>query len=133
MQILKAVWENMEHTAMTVWFTNEQYQNLPYGINLSVPEESSLYREIVEKYENGEFVPDPYVEPPVDPAVVARDARRERDKRLTATDYLLMPDYPISDADREAVKSYRQALRDITKQNGFPIDVVWPEKPEVVK
>ena len=133
MQILKAVWENSEHTAMTVWFTNEQYQNLPYGINLSVSDESPIYREIVEKYENGEIDPEPYVEPPVDPAVVARDVRRERDKRISATDYILMPDYPISDDDREAVKAYRQALRDITKQDGFPIDIVWPEKPEVVK
>lgn len=133
MQILKSVWENVEHTVMTVWFSNEQYQNLPYGINLSEPDESPIYQEIVEKYKHDEFVPDPYVEPPIDLDVIARDVRRERDKRILATDYLLMPDYPISDTDREAVKAYRQALRDITKQDGFPHEVVWPEKPEVVK
>ena len=28
-----------------------------------------------------------------------------------------------------AVKEYRQALRDIPEQAGFPFDVVWPEEP----
>jgi hypothetical protein len=27
-------------------------------------------------------------------------------------------------------RTYRQALRDITKQSGYPLDVVWPTKPE---
>ena len=133
MQILNAIWENVEHTVMTVWFTNEQYINLPYGINLSAPDESPIYKEIIEKYEHGEFVPDPYVSPTIDLDVIARDVRRERDKRLSETDYLLMTDYPISNVDRNAVKAYRQSLRDITTQDGFPKDVVWPEKPEVVK
>jgi len=26
--------------------------------------------------------------------------------------------------------TYRQALRDITAQEGFPYEVVWPPKPE---
>lgn len=26
---------------------------------------------------------------------------------------------------------YRQALRDISDQSGFPDDIVWPEKPEI--
>lgn len=28
------------------------------------------------------------------------------------------------------IATYRQALRDITQQEGFPYNVVWPEKPE---
>lgn len=57
-------------------------------------------------------------------AVAAKDIRRERNSRLTATDFLLMPDYPISTEELAAVKEYRQQLRDIPKQEGFP----WPEK-----
>lgn len=26
-------------------------------------------------------------------------------------------------------QDYRQALRDITKQSGFPLNIIWPEKP----
>ena len=29
-----------------------------------------------------------------------------------------------------SIATYRQALRDITQQEGFPYNVVWPEKPE---
>ncbi len=31
------------------------------------------------------------------------------------------------------IAKYRQALRDITKQEGFPFNVTWPEKPEGMK
>ena len=35
----------------------------------------------------------------------------------------------IGEALSGAVKNYRQALRDIPEQEGFPFDIVWPEKP----
>lgn len=133
--ITKAVFENKAHTAMTVYISGDGFENMPYGVNLLLEDEddTAIHKELCERYRNGEFTPDPYVEPPINLDVVARDVRRERDKRILATDYLLMTDYPISDVDLEAVKAYRQALRDITRQDGFPIDIVWPEKPEVVK
>ena len=31
------------------------------------------------------------------------------------------------------IAKYRQALRDITKQDGFPFNVTWPEKPDSMK
>lgn len=65
--------------------------------------------------------------------------RAERDRRLTATDYLLMPDYPISDDQRAVVRAYRQALRDLPAQSGAPWDgggeeTPWPEQiPQVAR
>jgi hypothetical protein len=56
--------------------------------------------------------------------------RQQRDAMLSATDYRIMPDYPISDTDRDALRAYRQALRDIPEQPGFPNSVVWPIKGE---
>lgn len=56
----------------------------------------------------------------------AKAAREKRDELLTETDYLLMPDYPLSDEKREAVKAYRQALRDVPEQSGFPASIEWP-------
>ena len=70
--------------------------------------------------------------PPPTPEEKAMQVRTERDGLITGTDYLLMPDYPISDDEREAVKAYRQALRDVTKQPGFPDVINWPERPEDV-
>lgn len=55
-------------------------------------------------------------------------ARAQRDSLIAATDYLMMPDYPISEADRAAVAAYRQALRDVPNQPGFPDTIEWPEK-----
>ena len=63
--------------------------------------------------------------------------RAERDRRLTATDYLLMQDYPLDNTHKEAVRLYRQALRDLPSQDGAPWDgggkeTPWPAAPDVV-
>lgn len=61
-----------------------------------------------------------------------KSVRAKRDSRISETDYLLASDYPISAEDLEAVKVYRQALRDVPQQEGFPFDVVWPDLPVIV-
>ena len=61
--------------------------------------------------------------------VLAASARQKRDRLLAATDYLVTPDYPISDGRLAKVKTYRQALRDIPEQAGFPRTITWPKKP----
>lgn len=60
---------------------------------------------------------------------LANQARQERNRKLAETDWMVLPDAPIRQAEREAVLRYRQALRDIPQQEGFPEKVVWPEKP----
>lgn len=64
---------------------------------------------------------------------IAERVRRERDGKIAATDFLAMPDYPLSEGDRAIVMTYRQALRDVPAQEGFPREVVWPEAPTVFK
>ena len=61
--------------------------------------------------------------------VLAASARQKRDRLIATTDYLVTPDYPISDDRLAKVKIYRQALRDIPEQAGFPRTITWPEKP----
>lgn len=60
---------------------------------------------------------------------LAAAARLDRDKRIMGTDYLVMPDYPIDAAKLTTVKTYRQALRDISLQPGFPKQIDWPVRP----
>lgn len=74
--------------------------------------------------------------PPAAPSLESlfTNLRTERDRRLAATDYLLMPDYPISDEQRAVVQAYRQALRDLPAQPGAPWDgggesTPWPDLP----
>ena len=61
--------------------------------------------------------------------VLAASARQKRDRLIAATDYLVTPDYPIESDRLAKVKTYRQALRDIPEQSGFPRTIVWPDKP----
>jgi hypothetical protein len=58
---------------------------------------------------------------------VAESIRSQRDKLLQETDWTQNRDV-ILENDAEWV-TYRQALRDITLQDGFPHNVIWPEKP----
>ena len=62
--------------------------------------------------------------------------RTERDRRIAATDYLIMPDYPLPEGSRAAVQAYRQALRDLPAQDGAPWDggegTPWPAMPAVL-
>ena len=81
---------------------------------------------IVDQGDYYEAVPVP--EPTVQE--LASMVRSQRDAKLSDTDYLVVPDYPISPEDLEAVKVYRQALRDIPEQSGFPKNVQWPVEPQ---
>ena len=61
------------------------------------------------------------------------EVRAQRDKLLAETDWTQVADAPIASATRSAMRVYRQLLRDVTEQEGFPTQVVWPEMPTVVK
>jgi hypothetical protein len=56
----------------------------------------------------------------------AGQVRSERNTKLAATDWTQIAD---STADKTAWAAYRQALRDITSQAGFPWTIDWPEQP----
>ena len=72
---------------------------------------------------DGDAVTPVYAEP------LAKALRAKRDALLAETDYLLMPDYPIEPERKEAMETYRQALRDVPEQEGWPFSVEWPEVP----
>lgn len=55
--------------------------------------------------------------------------RAERTRRLSDSDWTQVDDAPLSNVQKAAWAAYRQALRDIPQQAGFPWNVVWPETP----
>ena len=59
----------------------------------------------------------------------AKEAREKRNALISATDYMAMPDYPLDEERKAAVLAYRQALRDVPEQAGFPRQIDWPVKP----
>ena len=68
--------------------------------------------------------------PEPDDSMVAEAIRNKRDNLIGETDYYLMPDYPSNPQNLEELKVYRQDLRDVPKQEGFPRDVRWPDVPK---
>lgn len=55
------------------------------------------------------------------------EKRRERDTLLTESDWTQLQD---SQVNKSAWAAYRQALRDVPAQTGFPFSINWPTKPE---
>ena len=53
------------------------------------------------------------------------EARDKRNSLLATTDWTTGPDVTMS----TAMATYRQALRDVPAQSGFPSEVTWPDKP----
>jgi hypothetical protein len=56
----------------------------------------------------------------------AATVRSERSRLLQQSDWTQLADTPVNKA---AWASYRQALRDVPAQAGFPHAVVWPQEP----
>lgn len=57
----------------------------------------------------------------------AVEVRMLRNAQLSASDWTQVADAPV---DKAAWATYRQALRDISAQSGFPWTVQWPTQPE---
>lgn len=76
----------------------------------------------------GELITSTYEEDVVEPSLeeLASSVRAKRDSLLAASDWTQVADAPV---DQAAWAAYRQALRDIPSQEGFPVSVVWPNKP----
>lgn len=55
--------------------------------------------------------------------------RNNRDSLLGATDWIVIKYLDIGEPVPQEWSEYRQELRDITVQDGFPGNVDWPEEP----
>lgn len=63
---------------------------------------------------------------------LAQRVRNKRNSLLSQSDFYVQPDYPSTAEGLEAVKAYRQALRDVPSQTGFPRNVQWPSLPSAL-
>lgn len=76
-------------------------------------------------YENGTLTEDSEVRH----ILAAAEVRAERDRLLDSCDWTQLPDAPLTDAEKNLWAAYRQALRDVPQQEGFPLSAVFPEEP----
>ena len=58
-----------------------------------------------------------------------RRIRSKRDEDLQQTDWIVIKSYERGENIPADWELYRQALRDVTDQSGFPYSVTWPTKP----
>lgn len=67
------------------------------------------------------------VELPLDQA--SENIRAHRDELLSVSDWIVAKSYERGEPVPQGWVDYRQALRDVPAQQGFPYAVVWPEEP----
>ena len=67
-----------------------------------------------------------YIKEAVDETEQSSRIRNQRNSHLTGSDWMALSDVTMTDE----WKTYRQPLRDIPQQSGFPASVTWPEPPD---
>jgi len=90
------------------------------GVQMSIPADPAN-RHYAAMLKHGIQI-EAYVEPPI----TAGQVRAERDALLAASDWTQVADAPVNPA---AWAVYRQALRGVPQQEGFPNAVDWPTQP----
>jgi hypothetical protein len=63
------------------------------------------------------------------PLRLAAEIRDERNRRLTACDWQVMKALETTGVVSPDLAAYRQALRDLPQQPGFPQEIHWPTPP----
>lgn len=126
--------ENIENGKCTVLFFDnieeieqeDEETAVQYSYDLyrvSVPYREGLQEEIENKYETWlEFAKD------CDYEIESAKIRQIRDKLLADTDWTQMKDTSLSEEKQKKYQTYRQLLRDIPAQQGFPYDIDWPKE-----
>ncbi|SOB60525.1 protein of unknown function [Pseudodesulfovibrio profundus] len=108
----KQAWKT--DTAMPV--TIKQHGQIPAGLTLLAPPEYPVWNPATNEWD-------------IDLIAKEQDIRAKRDSLLKDTDWTQLADCPLSSEDIVVWQDYRQALRDIPQQAGFPASIIWPEPP----
>ena len=62
--------------------------------------------------------------------VVVEKVIWQRGNLLQQSDWTQIPNGPLTQEQQQSWAVYRQQLRDITSQSGYPFNVVWPTPPQ---
>jgi len=112
------------------WTENDMFQEYSYERYVDV-DGNEVPSEDNDSYQSTETIT-VTVQDQIDAKVAADNAALEATERATRDDLLKATDhYGLSDVTMsEAMTTYRQALRDVPQQEGFPQTITWPTKPE---
>jgi hypothetical protein len=59
-----------------------------------------------------------------------QDIKMDRNYLLTSSDWTQIPNNPLTTELQQQWAIYRQELRDIPQQSGYPFNVIWPTPPQ---
>jgi len=120
-------WANAEHTVIDCMVMSEKFGEIPFSAIASGDYDHT--HEIFARCVAGDFGAIAAYEPPAPPTneQLAMAVRFHRDALLKQSDWTQLPD--VSQATKDLWATYRQALRDITSQSGFPTSINWPVTP----
>lgn len=134
LSIRNAKWVRPNEYAFNCEILFEEIPNewLPFTFTRDDQESHSVWIKDVWLTDNASEVA-PYV-PPTEEEIRAEKAAEVtllRNQLLVESDVYVLPDrwYLYSEEVKQNWATYRQALRDIPEQTGFPFEVVWPVKP----
>ena len=123
------------YSAATSGFHDSTLQAPPAG---AVEISAERYRALMEAQSSGSRIvagPDgaPVAVDPetlITPEQALARLRRHRNKLLAASDHVMLPDSPVSDATRAEWGLYRQQLRDLPEVSAAaPASATWPTPP----
>lgn len=130
-----ATWNDPNHKSFRVIVTlsNGDVYPFTYVVDGSDDNDGIVSVSVRNAYNNGELniVEFPENEEDHEYSRKKSEIIHRRNLLLSESDYLMMIDYPISDEKKQEIKVYRQALRDVPQQDGFPDNIVWPDKPVI--
>ena len=119
------VWRNAENRYV---FLSDNVLYHPFGNPYIVNAGDVAMLDMVEAYlaEHPEALVDEPVPPEPTREQKAASVRSQRNALLAECDWTQLGDVPV---DERMWADYRQALRDVTDQAGFPDSVEWPKRP----
>lgn len=106
------------HVGYPIYFTAADNDVEEYG------------RELFAKATAGDFgIVAEYTPPSTTAIDLTALSRHHRNIELSRSDWSMLPDAPLTTAQKTMWIDYRAALRDITQQPGFPDSIEWPTQP----
>lgn len=57
------------------------------------------------------------------------EVKQIRNTMLLGSDWTQLPNNPLTSEQQAAWATYRQELRDISSQSGYPFNIIWPTPP----
>lgn len=102
---------------VTIWKTHDKTTQKLVSCRPYIEDDQVFTVEVADKTEE---------ELAADIAAEAASVREKRNSLLTASDWTQVLDAPV---DKAEWATYRQALRDISLQETFPHNIIWPTQP----